>query len=220
MDWLKAILGETEYNKLVENGTIAILKKRLGENEYIQNDPLKVVPKGVFNEKNEDNKLLKTQIEEYKKMIKNQGDLITDGEMKAKLAEQELNFKTQIETIENTYKKEKEITEKTGLIKDALIAEGCQYPDLIIKQLNLDDLIVKDGIILNHDKVILPVKETYKSIFDKKITGKPPIVGDKPTPPINPTREDLIKKHDMLQSKGDFVGVQKIRREIQNLDKE
>ena len=67
MEWLKQLLGEENYNKLVANGTIDILKTAMGENEYIQNDPTKIIPKNVFNEKLSIIKTLETQIENYKK---------------------------------------------------------------------------------------------------------------------------------------------------------
>lgn len=220
MEWLKAIIGEEAYNKLVENGTLEILKKSMGDTEYVANDPLKIIPKHVFNEKNEENKLLKTQIEEYKKQLKTQGELITDTEMKTKLAEQEALFKNQIKEMQADFDAEKEKTKKEQLIKDVLISEGCQYPDLIIKQLNYEDVIIKDDKILNSDKVILPIKEQYKNVFDKKVTGQTPPAGNTPPPPSNPTKEELVKKHDELQKTGNFTDMMKVRRQIQELEQE
>lgn len=220
MEWLKAIIGEEAYNKLVENGTLEILKKSMGDTEYVANDPLKIIPKHVFNEKNEENKLLKTQIEEYKKQLKTQGELVTDAEMKTKLATQEAELKQQMKEMQAAFDAEKEKTKKEQLIKDVLISEGCQYPDLIIKQLNYEDVIIKDDKILNSDKVILPIKEQYKNVFDKKVTGQTPPAGNTPPPPSNPTKEELVKKHDELQKAGNFTDMMKVRRQIQELEQE
>lgn len=220
MEWLKAIIGEEAYNKLVENGTLEILKNSMGDTEYVANDPLKIIPKHVFNEKNEENKLLKTQIEEYKKQLKTQGELVTDAEMKTKLATQEAELKQQMKEMQAAFDAEKEKTKKEQLIKDVLISEGCQYPDLIIKQLNYEDVIIKDDKILNSDKVILPIKEQYKNVFDKKVTGQTPPAGNTPPPPSNPTKEELVKKHDELQKAGNFTDMMKVRRQIQELEQE
>jgi hypothetical protein len=211
MDWLKKLLGD-RYKDLGEEA-INLLKSALGDTEYIANDPTKVIPKHVFNEKNEELKLLKNQLKE-------QGELITDTEMKTKLAEQELEYNKTIETMKLEFEKERELVEKQQLIQKALTNEGCQYPDLIMKQLNLEDVIVKDGVILNADKVILPIKDQYKTVFEKKITGKTPITGNNPPPPRETGKEELVKRYDELQKNGKFEEALKVSRQIKQLQEE
>lgn len=218
MDWLKVILGKDKYNELEKNGTLALLKEKFGNTEYIANDPTKVIPKHVFNEKNEENKLLKTQLDEAQSKIEALSKVKGDAsEMKVQLAEQAEEFNKKIKQMQENFDTKNEISTKRQLMQNILIAEGCQLPDLILDRINYDEVIVKDDKVLNSDKIILPMKESYKVVFEKKITGKTPQGGNDPEPPKNLTRDELIKKHQKLQEAGDFTGMIKLRRQIQEL---
>lgn len=218
MEWLKNVLGIENYKKLEENGTIAMLKTVMGDTQYVPNDPTKIIPKHVFNEKLEKIKLLETQIGEYKEQLTNTGNMITDKEVKQKLLEQEAAFKKTIKEMEMSFQAEQEKNNKMHLVQNALINSGCKHPDLILKTVNLEDVIIKDDKILNEDSVILPLKDTYKVLFDTKLTGKPLIKGDNPPPPPPTGKAELIEKYNEAEKVGNHTMMLKLQREIKSLE--
>ena len=218
MEWLKQLVGEDNFKKLEENGTIALLKTVMGETKYIADDPTKIIPKHVFNEKLEKIKLLESQIGEYKEQLKNTGNMITDKEVKQKLLEQEAQFKSTIKEMETKFQAEQEKNNKMHLVQNALMTSGCKHPDLILKTVNLDDVIIKDDKILNEDSVILPLKDTYKVLFETKQTGTPPPKGTNPPPPQPKGKEELINKYNEAEKAGDNITMLRIQREIKSLE--
>lgn len=217
MEWLKRILGDN-YNKISQD-TLNILKSALGENtEYIVNDPTKVIPKNVFNEKIEKIKLLETQITQYQDQLKQTGDMVTSAEMKTKLETQKVEFENLIKQQKQEYEKQIENDSKKHLIQNTLTTSGCIHPDLIMDKINLDDVIVKDGKILNSDKLILPLKESYKAVFNVKITGGTPPSGGTPPQPQPQTKEDLIKKYNEAEKAQDFMTMQQVSRKIKEIN--
>lgn len=216
MEWLKKLLGEEKYKKLEESGMLAVLKETIGEAEYVANDPTKIIPKHVFNEKNEKVKLLEDQIKEYQNQLKNVGGLITDNDVKAKLEEQENKFRLEIKNQEMIFNKQIEQKNKEFLLTNLLVNEGAKHIDLLIKAINLDDVVVADNTIVNHEKVISPMKETYKELFKPSmVTGQTPPKGESNTPTNN--REELVKKYDAALAAGNpsFLNLQ---RQIEALD--
>lgn len=219
MEWLKRLLGEDKYNKLVENGTIEILKASLGDKEFIENDPLKIVPKHVFNEKLSENKLLKTEVEQYKTQLGSIGDMVTSKDMQTKLTEQKLQFETKLVEQRNEYEKQLETTNKTNLVRNDLLSEGADpvFVDMLLKSIKMDEVIIKDEKILNKDNIILPLKDTFKKVFETKITGTTPPANNGNPPPTPTTKQELINKYNEAEKSGDFMALQRLQREIQNI---
>jgi hypothetical protein len=216
MEWLKRLLGEEKYKKLEESGMLTVLKESIGDVEYVANDPTKIIPKHVFNEKNEKVKLLEQQINDYKKQLENVGGLITDNDMKTKLAEQENKFRLEIKNQEMIFNKQIEQKNKEFLLTNLLINEGAKHIDLLIKAINLDDVVVADNTIVNHEKVVTPLKTTYNELFKPSmVTGQTPPKGTVSTPANN--REDLVKKYDAALAAGNPSFLQ-IQRQIEALD--
>lgn len=216
MEWLKRLLGDEKYKKLEESGMLTVLKETIGDVEYIQNDPTKVIPKHVFNEKNEKVKLLENQIKEYQEQLKNVGGLITDNDVKVKLEEQENKFKLEMKNQEIIFNKQIEQKNKEFLLTNLLVNEGAKHIDLLIKAINMDDIIVADNIIVNHEKIITPMKTTYGELFKPSmVTGQTPPKGTVATPANS--RDELVKKYDAALAAGNpsFLNLQ---RQIESLD--
>ena len=220
MEWLKALLGEDEYNKLVASGAIEVLKAKMGDMEYIANDPTKIIPKHVFNEKLSENKLLKTEIEQYKTQLGSIGDMVTSSEMKTKLETQKLEFENSLKTQKMEYEKELERTNKINLVKNGLIADGADvnFVEMLANTINLDEVIVKDEKILNKDNIFLPLKDTYKKVFETKVTGQTPPANNGNPPPSPTTKQELINRYNEAEKQGDFIALQRIQREINSLE--
>lgn len=216
MEWLKRLLGDN-FSKL-SSETLSILKEALGESEYVANDPTKIIPKNVFNEKLEKIKLLETQITQYQEQLKNTGDMVTSSEMKTKLETQKVEFENLIKEQKQEYEQRIENDNKKHLIESTLANQGCLHPDLVMGKINLDDVIVKDDKILNGDKIILPLKDNYKALFTNKVTGNTPPSGGGTNPPPQPSsKEDLIKKYNEAEKNQDFLTMQKVQREIKQI---
>lgn len=211
MDWLKKILGEELFNKLPQE-----VIQKFGTIEYVANDPTKIIPKHVFNEKNEEVKLLKAQIEQYKTQLKDVGGMITDAELKTKLAEQELTFKNSIKEMEINYKKEIETEQKKYLLTNFLTSNKAAHPDLLLKVINFDEVVVKDGKLLNGDAVLNPLKESYKRLFEQDL--KPGVLPGGTPPASASSKEDLVKKYNSYEQNGDFVNMMRIKEEIKKLE--
>ncbi|MFX1499423.1 MAG: phage scaffolding protein [Promethearchaeota archaeon] len=219
MEWLKKLLGEEAYNKLGED-VINILKAGLGELEYIANDPTKVTPKHVFNQKLEEIKNLKSQVEDYKSQMLDTKNLITDEELKKQIQEKELEFKQNLAEKEKKFKKELDLLEKKNIITNDLAAAGAKGIDLLLNVIDYEALIIKDGKALNSQDIITPLKEKYAFTFENKITGN--------TPPGNQNKnlnsgsyderkKALIEKYNNEQ---DFRARMIIDRQIRGLKKD
>lgn len=219
MDWLKRILGEEQYKLLELNGTIATLKIKLGEYEYIPNDPTKIIPKHVFNEKIAENKLLKTENEQYKTRLNDVGDMVTSQDMKTKLETQKIEFETMISNQKNEFDKNLETNNKSHMVKNLLAVNGvnANFLEMMSNQVNMDEVIIQDGKILNQDKIILPMKSTYKQVFDNKVTGNTPPANHGTPPPTPSTKQELINKYNEYEKTGDFIGMTRIDRQIKSL---
>lgn len=181
--------------------------------EMIKNDPKEIIPKSVFNQKLEEIKLLKKQIEET-------GNMVTSDKMKEELAIKEAEYKNELKAIEKQYKDDLAKKTKESLIKDHLVSEKCNYPELLLQQINLDDVIEKDNKILNMDSIILPLKDAYKNLFEKPVAGKTPVQGQNPTPQTTTpsSKEELIKAYEEAEKAGNYSLMAQAQRAINNLN--
>jgi hypothetical protein len=130
--------------------------------------------KQKLDEKTEESKLLSEKVVTLEKQNKDTATLLKDNE----------DLKKQYETLQSTSEtslkaKDKEINGiiTKGLLKDELIEMGCinPYPDLLIKNINLEDVIVKDNKILNKETILKPLKDNFKDVFkEKQVSGQKP----------------------------------------------
>lgn len=215
MEWLKKLIGEENFAKLTDE-TIGILKTGLGDVEYIPNDPTKIIPKAVFNGKLEEIKHLKGQITSYESELENRKDMITTTDHKAKLIEAENNFKLKLVEAENQYKSQMALSEKKTLCSNLLAANDAKYVDLLINQIDMENVVVKDGKILNSDDIIKPLKSTYTDAF-KVASGVTPPIGN-PTPPPVGDKEALIQKYNEAQKTNQFHVLPGLMRQIEALE--
>lgn len=137
--------------------------------------------KKKLDDKEEEVKILNGKVVTLEKQNKDTAELLKDNEdLKVKYENLQKTSKTALDA------KDKEISDivTKGLLKDELTEMGSVYPDLLIKNINLDDVIVKDGKILNKETVLNPLKDTYKDLFKTTtIEGNPnPAGGGNPNP--------------------------------------
>jgi hypothetical protein len=215
MEWLKRLLGDN-YNKLSEE-ILTMLKTAFGEMEYIPNDPLKVIPKHVFNGKLEEIKKLNGDIESYKSQLDTTKGMVTTTEFKAKLLEQENTFKSQMIENDNNWKKQLSDSEKQSLLTNLLASNNAKYPDFFLSKTNLDDVVVKDGKILNGDDIIKPFKTSHPDLFTK-VAGTTPNGGDPATPPKNKL-EELKEQYNSALKSNSMYALPKLMQEIKDLEK-
>jgi hypothetical protein len=162
MEWLKAIIGEEKYKEV---------EKHLEGKNLIINDG-SWIPKKKFDEKNEEIKTLNSKIAIY----------VENEKKTKKLLEENEDFKGKYETLQSTSQRDLEAKDKEisniitiGLLKEELSNMGSVHPDLLISQIKLDEVIVKDNKILNKETVLNPLKETYKDLFKTTtVTGNDP----------------------------------------------
>lgn len=212
MEWLKKLLGEEKYNSLGE-AVINTLKESFGETEYVPNDATKIIPKSVFNAKLEEIKHLKTQITTYEQELESRKDMITTTEYKQKLIEAETNFKQQLIEADNNWKSQIAKTEKETALTNFLVQNDAKYPAMLLREINLDDVVIKDGKILNGDDIIKPLKTSYVDLFNKA-TGNPPPQGSLNTPPATGL-ESLINKYNEAQKAGRLYELPSLMNQIQ-----
>jgi hypothetical protein len=118
--------------------------------------------KSKFDEKNEETKLLKEKVSSLEKTAKDTETLLKDNEeLKQKYATLQTDSKSQLEARD---KQISHITKKTALTK-SLQEKGARYPDLLIKELNLDEVEMDGEAIKNFDKLYTPLTEKYKDMF-------------------------------------------------------
>lgn len=207
---MPVIYVSDEQLKKIEGDYDTIADKK---EDVVLNDPTKIVPKSVFNQRLEEIKLLQKQ-------VKDTSDMVTSKDMKEQLAIKEAEYKNELKSMETQHKKDIEIKDKQTLIKDHLVNEKCSYPDLLLQQINLDEVIIKDGKILNMDNVILPLKDSYKNLFEKQISGNTPPKGNNPTLDIKPnsSKDELIKRYEEAEKSGDYQTMVRTDRAIKSLE--
>lgn len=220
MEWLKKLLGEDNYKKLEQSGMLEVLKSGLGDMEYIPNDPKTVIPKHVFNEKNDKVKLLEGQIVDYEKRLKDISGMVTDETMKTELAKQEAQFKQQLKNQETMFNAQMEKTNKEFLMTNLLITTGVKpnLVPLLLKAVNMEDVIVADNKVVNHEKIVGSLKETYGNDFFKpaQVTGQPLTKGTTQQPAN--IRDNLVKAYEDAVKRGD-PSLFRYQRELEELDK-
>lgn len=203
MDWLKELLGEDLYKQVTA---------KLGDKKLLLNDG-NYIPKGKFDEKNEEVKLLKEKVTNYEKQVKDTESLLKDNaDLKGKF--ETLQGDSQKQLLEKD-KQILNIQKKTALIK-VLQDNGAIYPDLLIKSFNFDELILEGETIKDIDNHITTLKTGYANMFEQKqVKGKEP---DKGTPPKPTTKkQELINKYNEAQKNKNVVLMMTIEDQIKQI---
>ena len=154
MEWLKELLKDS----VAEEKIVEVVEK------FKQESPKYVIPKAVFNEKSEELKTIKSQLEEQKKLADELGQKANNvDEYEQKLAE----WKTKYDQLEvDTSKKVSEIT-KRSVYKDLLLESNVHKDalDLLLETAKLDEVEVVDGKIKDSDKIVQALKEQRAGLF-------------------------------------------------------
>ena len=157
---LKEKLGEELYNTVISKlGT-----SNIGLLEGF-------IPKARFNEVNEKAKLLTEKVNSYEAQISKTTELLKGSdELKEAYSKLQKEYKTGLEA------KDKEITNlvKKTLLTDLIKEKGAMYPDLLLKNIDMDGVKVYEGKIMNQDDIINPLIDSYKDLFktEKVVGGK------------------------------------------------
>lgn len=165
MEWLKELLGEEFYNKVIA---------LLGDKKLMLDDGNNI-PKSRFDEVNQAKNDLKTQVDSLNAELTKLGKLVKDNEgATAKITELQTKIAEQEAEAQN-------ITKKFAL-REHLTKAGAKFPDLLEGKFDLSKIELENGSIKGFDDLVKPYKETYKDLFgENKITGKTP-----PAPPATP----------------------------------
>ena len=150
MEWLKEILGENLYNQvkvILDEKNIKL--GNIGDGSYI--------PKEKFDNKIEENKLLKEQVEENKK-----NSTVLEKTLKDKLSKE---HKEEISNLMKEFDdkldlKDKEIINmnKTEIAKKILTENKAVDPDLLLKAVDLDSIEIDGDKLKNFDVKDLQTK--------------------------------------------------------------
>jgi hypothetical protein len=118
--------------------------------------------KSKQDEKNEEVKILKEKVTSLEKTAKDTETLVKDNEdLKSKYSSLQEQSKKELETKD---KQISHITKKTALSK-ALKDKGARYPELLIKELDLDTVELDGENIKNFDNLYTPLADKYKDMF-------------------------------------------------------
>lgn len=159
MEWLRKLL---ENAKKKEDGSIDIeeLMKQINT-EF----PKNAVPKDKYNDVSEQLKTANTTITDLKK---NNGD---NEALQTKVKEYENTIKTQKADYEA---KVRNLT-LDGAIEKALAGAKAKHSDLLSTKIDREKLLIsEDGKVSGLDEQLKGLKETYKDLFEEKISGPTP----------------------------------------------
>ena len=165
MSKLKDKLGKEKYEKFIE-----LLK----DTEIKESDVDLLegyVPRMRLNEALDKVKATEEKAKQYETQIKETKTLLEESE---KFKEESETFKQKYTDLENKHKsdiegKDKEIANvlKRSLVKEKLISEGAKHPDLLLREINLDEVNIKDNKLFGFDDTFKSINETYKDLFTK-----------------------------------------------------
>ena len=118
---------------------------------------------------------------------------------------------------DNNWKKQLSDSEKQSLLTNLLASNNAKYPDFFITKTNLEDVVVKDGKILNGDDIIKPFKVSHPDLFNK-LAGTTPPSGDATTPPKNKL-EELKEQYNSALKSNSMYALPKLMQDIKDLEK-
>jgi len=205
MDWLKDLLGEELY-KQVE-------PKLKGQNIINLKDG-QYIPKSKFDEKNEELKLTKQQIEEYKNKNTDIEKLLKDNtEYKSKLDDLNKDFNLKLEAKN----KEIETISKKSVLSKTLKENGAIYDDLLLKSLNLDDIKLDGDKLDNFD--IKKIKDKYPNMFEQQQSAGNVVPNSNNNQGIATGKKaQLIEAYNKAEKSGNFVECFNIGQQIKQIE--
>lgn len=176
---LKELLGE----ELVKKLETKLKDVKIG----IVNDG-SWVPKEKFDNKTEELKLTKQQVDQYKENSSKVETLLKDNEA---LKTQYNELKTTHETVLTEKDKEISYITKKSVLSKALKENGARYDDLLMSKIDLESVNIENETIKGLDELINPLKEKYSDMFEsKQVTGNKPSSGVKDQI-VNPEEMDF-----------------------------
>ncbi|MEG2412631.1 MAG: phage scaffolding protein [Clostridium sp.] len=159
MEWLRKLL---EGAKKKEDGGVDIedLMKQINT-EF----PKNAVPKETFNDINGQLKTANTTITDLKK---NNGD---NEALQKTIKEHEATIKTQ----KNDYDAKLKNLTLDSAIEKALTTSKAKHTDLLATKIDREKLVIaEDGKVTGLDDQLKGLKESYKDLFEEKISGREP----------------------------------------------
>jgi hypothetical protein len=189
---LKNLIGDELYSKIEE---------KIKDNKDVKLKDIDIisgnfVTKTRFDEINSENKTLKEKSTTYEKQLKETKKLL-EGSEEFKTKYEELNTKYQDEISS----KDKEILniKKNTKIKDFLKENGAKYPELLMKDINIDSISYENDKLNGVTDVLKDLKGKYSDQF---ITKK-----DNSTPPKNNSNKDDDGGSDKFGEFGRLVDI-------------
>ena len=154
MEWLKDLLKDD------------IAEEKIDEviDKYKKESPKHVMPKQVFNEKSEELKTIKAQLDEQKNLVEDLGKKADSvEEYETKLNEWQERYK-QLES--EAEQKVSQITKKSAY-KELLLTNNVHTDaiDLLLDTAKFDDIELQDGKIKDGEQVVQRLKEQRAGLF-------------------------------------------------------
>lgn len=184
MEWLRKLL---EGAKKKEDGSIDIEELMKQVNTEF---PKNAVPKDKYNDVSEQLKTANTTITDLKK---NNGD---NEALQTKVKEYENTIKTQKADYDT---KVRNLTLDSAIEK-ALTGAKAKHSDLLSTKIDREKLLIsEDGKVSGLDEQLKGLKETYKDLFEEKISGATPANPEGGTKGNN-TYEELMANADNMSA--------------------
>lgn len=148
------------------------------------------VAKSKFDELNTAKTQLETQVADREKQLKELKTKVGDNEeLKTKIEAMEKENKAQKEQYENAIKELKLDTEIRTKLADT------KYPDLLANKIDKSKLSIHaDGTVVGIDEQITVLKDNYKELFQKTVSGVEPSKQGNPTPQGRQARIQELEK--------------------------
>lgn len=181
MEWLRRLL---ESGKIVD-GKLDV-ESLLGavNAEY----PKHAIPKETYNDVAEQ---LKTANATIGTLKKEHGDVET---LQATIKTHEGT----IVTMEKEHKTKINDMAVDAAIEKALLGSKAKHTDLLTGKFDRDKITVKDGTVTGVDEQLKTFKDTYKDLFEEKLSGRTPANPDGITPTGNSAFETIVNNADNM----------------------
>ncbi len=174
-DKLKELLGEEIYNTHVAPKLGTEKKYFFGEGDFI--------PKGRFDEVNNQTKTFKEQLAERDKQLETlQKSVKGNEELTKQIQDLQDANKKQVEDFQTQLAKQ----EKDFAIKSAVSQSNAKNPDVFMKMLDFGKINIKDGALEGYKEQEEAFKQSDAYLFNEDITPVPPKrAGNPVVPPIH-----------------------------------
>ena len=213
MNWEELMSHLDEAFKSEENKIK--LESFLKDKKFILDDKNKYIEKHVFNTQREELKNYKAQIESYKAELEKTSQLITEEEHKKTLLQTQQEFNQKLEENKLRYEKELENSNKTNFLINLFSSNGSTNPQFMVKNVDLEEVTIKDGKILNGNEILENMKKNVPGLFNNMQPSIPSAGGAGQ----QTTKESLVKKYDECLATGNITGAMGIMTQIKGLEK-